>query len=104
MDAEVFFPVEAALFLAAALPLVLLFRGALRSWVLPKIMAPRRTLIVGTGHVAEVVERKISSHPEYRLELVGFVDEERHGDGLGPARGTPVRSRRGWWTSSRSTG
>ena len=89
MDAEVFFPVEAALFLAAALPLVLLFRGALRSWVLPKIMAPRRTLIVGTGHVAEVVERKISSHPEYRLELVGFVDEERHGTGSAPLVGRP---------------
>jgi exopolysaccharide biosynthesis polyprenyl glycosylphosphotransferase len=89
MGAEVFFPVEAAMFLATALPLVLLFRGALRSWVLPKIMAPRRTLIVGTGHVAEVVERKISSHPEYRLELVGFVDEERHGTGSAPLVGRP---------------
>ena len=63
MDAEVFFPVEAAMFLAIALPLVLLFRGSVRSWLLPEIMAPRRTLIVGTGHVAQMVERKISSHP-----------------------------------------
>ena len=89
MDAEVFFPVEAAMFLVIALPLVLLFRGSLRSWVLPKIMAPRRTLIVGTGHVAQVVERKISSHPEYRLDLVGFVDDERHGDGSAPVVGPP---------------
>ncbi len=44
---------------------------------------------MGTGHVAEVVERKISSHPEYRLELVGFVDEERHGTGSAPLVGRP---------------
>ena len=52
-------------------------------------MSPRRTLIVGTGDVAQMVERKISSHPEYRLELVGFVDEERPGR-PGAAAGTPA--------------
>ena len=38
MGAEVFFPVEAAMFLATALPLVLLTRGSVRSWLLPAIM------------------------------------------------------------------
>ena len=89
-DAEVVFPVEAAMFLATALPLVLLTRGSVRSWLLPAIMAPRRTLIVGTGDVARMVERKIGSHPEYRLELVGFVDEEPHGDGSAPLVGRPA--------------
>jgi exopolysaccharide biosynthesis polyprenyl glycosylphosphotransferase len=89
-DAEVVFPVEAAMFLATALPLVLLTRGSVRSWLLPAIMAPRRTLIVGTGDVAQMVERKIASHPEYRLELVGFVDEEPHGDGSAPLVGRPA--------------
>ena len=90
MGAEVFFPVEAAMFLATALPLVLLTRGSVRSWLLPAIMQPRRTLIVGTGEVAQMVERKISSHPEYRLELVGFVDEELHGDAGAPLVGRPA--------------
>ena len=90
MDAEVFFPVEAAMFLATALPLVLLTRGSVRSWLLPAIMQPRRTLIVGTGDVAQMVERKISAHPEYRLELVGFVDDQPHGEGTAPLVGPPA--------------
>jgi len=89
-DAEVVFPVEAAMFLATAFPLVLLTRGSVRSWLLPAIMAPRRTLIVGTGEVAKMVERKISSHPEYRLELVGFVDDDPHSDGSAPVVGRPA--------------
>ena len=47
MGAEVFFPVEAAIFLVTALPLVLLLRGSVRSWIFPAVMQPRRTLIVG---------------------------------------------------------
>jgi exopolysaccharide biosynthesis polyprenyl glycosylphosphotransferase len=90
MEAEVFFPVEAAMFLAVALPLVLLTRGSVRSWLLPAIMQPRRTLIVGTGAVAQMVERKISAHPEYRLDLVGFVDEQPHGEGTAPLLGRPA--------------
>ena len=104
MDAEVFFPVEAAMFLATALPLVLLIRGSVRSWLLPAIMQPRRTLIVGTGDVAQMVERKISSHPEYRLDLVGFVDEQPHGDGHRRRWSGAPPTCRGWSTSSRSTG
>ena len=46
---------------------------------------------MGTGDVAQMVERKISAHPEYRLELVGFVDEEPHGEGTRAARGPPRR-------------
>jgi exopolysaccharide biosynthesis polyprenyl glycosylphosphotransferase len=90
MGAEVYFPVEAAMFTATALPLVLLLRGSVRTWLLPAIMHPRRTLIVGTGEVAQMVERKIHSHPEYRLELVGFVDEEPHGHGSAPLVGRPA--------------
>ncbi len=89
MDAEVFFPVEAAIFLATALPLVLLLRGSVRSWVLPSVMQPRRTLIVGAGDVGQVVERKIRSHPEYGLDLVGFVDEQPHTGAKAPLVGAP---------------
>jgi exopolysaccharide biosynthesis polyprenyl glycosylphosphotransferase len=87
MGAEVFFPVEAAMFLATGLPLVLLLRGSVRSFVFPAVMHPRRTLIVGAGDVGQVVERKIRSHPEYGLQLVGFVDEERAEGGDAPILG-----------------
>ena len=104
MGAEVYFPVEAAMFLATALPLVLLARGSVRSFVFPAVMNPRRTLIVGAGEVGQVVERKIRSHPEYGLELVGFVDEgqaarRRHTDSWTAVASCPVLS-----TRSRSTG
>ena len=86
---EIVFPVEAAMFLATALPLVLLLRGTVRSWVFPAVMHPRRTLIVGAGDVGQVVERKIRSHPEYGLDLVGFVDEEAEQGGEAPLIGRP---------------
>ncbi|MGH2745043.1 MAG: sugar transferase [Thermoleophilaceae bacterium] len=89
LGAEVYFPVEAAMFLATALPLVLLLRGTVRSWILPAVMSPRRTLIVGAGDVGQVVERKIRSHPEYGLELIGFVDEQGHDGAKAPLVGGP---------------
>ncbi len=90
IGAEIFFPVEAAMFLGTALPLVLLLRGSIRSFVFPAVMSPRRTLIVGAGEVGQVVERKIRSHPEYSLELVGFVDEEASTGGRAPLLGGPA--------------
>jgi len=90
MGAEVFFPVEAAIFLGTALPLVLLMRGSVRSWIFPAVMQPRRTLIVGGGDVGQVVERKIRSHPEYGLDLVGFVDERPHAGTKAPLVGGPA--------------
>jgi hypothetical protein len=41
--------VEAAVFVPSALVLVPLARGAARSWVFPRVMRPRRVLIVGGG-------------------------------------------------------
>jgi exopolysaccharide biosynthesis polyprenyl glycosylphosphotransferase len=89
MGAEIYFPVEAAMFCLTALPLVLLLRGSVRSFVFPAVMHPRRTLIVGAGTVGEVVARKIRSHPEYGLELVGFVDERIDRDDESPILGRP---------------
>jgi exopolysaccharide biosynthesis polyprenyl glycosylphosphotransferase len=62
--------------LAFALVLVPLARWAVRARVLPTLVRPRRTVIVGAGPVGRMVERKISTHPEYGLEVVGFVDDE----------------------------
>lgn len=43
----------------------------------------QNTVIVGAGDIGQLIARKVAQHPEYGLELVGFVDAdpkaERHG-------------------------
>jgi exopolysaccharide biosynthesis polyprenyl glycosylphosphotransferase len=89
-DWWIYTAVEAFLFIAAALVLIPVVRGSLRSWVLPRVMQRRRTLIVGSGHEARVVHRKVAAHPEYGLEVVGFLDgEDGDRDGVpGPVLGS----------------
>jgi exopolysaccharide biosynthesis polyprenyl glycosylphosphotransferase len=48
-------------------------RGGLRN-ALTHRSPPERCLIVGSGAVAGMVARKLAVHPEYGVELVGFVD------------------------------
>jgi exopolysaccharide biosynthesis polyprenyl glycosylphosphotransferase len=79
-DLSVYSPLEAFMFLGLAVVLVPTFRGALRTWVLPAVMQPRRTIIVGAGPVGQLVRRKIEAHPEYGLDLVGFVDDRPKGE------------------------
>src|SRR5207244_5084658 len=71
----VYSAVEAAIFLVGALVLVPLTRGSLRSWLFPRVMRPRRAIVVGSGPEAERVERKLAAHPEYGLEVVGVFGE-----------------------------
>jgi exopolysaccharide biosynthesis polyprenyl glycosylphosphotransferase len=73
-DWWVYTPAEAFIFLAVALLLIPIARGSIRSWVFPRLLQPRRTLIVGSGEDALLVHRKIMAHPEYGLEVVGFLD------------------------------
>jgi exopolysaccharide biosynthesis polyprenyl glycosylphosphotransferase len=84
----VYSAVEAAFFVGSALVLVPVARGAIRSWVFPRVMQSRRTLIIGNGPEAQLVHRKIESHPEYGLDIVGFLDN-RDIDGAGPVIGAP---------------
>ena len=86
----VYSAVEAFLFMAAALVLIPIVRGSLRSWVFPRIMRRRRTLIVGGGHDARAFHRKLTAHPEYGLEIVGFVEgSDGDSDGVpGPVLGS----------------
>jgi exopolysaccharide biosynthesis polyprenyl glycosylphosphotransferase len=84
----VYSAVEAALFLISALVLVPLARGSIRSWLFPRLMQPRRTLIVGSGPEAKLVHRKLEAHPEYGLEVVGFLNGRGDGE-LGPILGSP---------------
>jgi exopolysaccharide biosynthesis polyprenyl glycosylphosphotransferase len=36
----------------------------------------QRAVVVGAGHVGQLVARKLQHHPEYGIELVGFVDHQ----------------------------
>jgi len=69
--ARVFSPAEAVVFLTAALVLVPCARGAVRTWLLPRMMLPRRALVVGSGEATDRLERKLRSHPEYGVVVVG---------------------------------
>jgi exopolysaccharide biosynthesis polyprenyl glycosylphosphotransferase len=82
-DVFIYSPVEAFIFLGFAVVLVPTLRGVVRTWLLPNVMAPRRTLIVGAGATGRLLERKLAAHPEYGLELVGFADDEPGTDVLG---------------------
>jgi exopolysaccharide biosynthesis polyprenyl glycosylphosphotransferase len=78
---------EAALFLTGALVLVPLVRGTTRTWIFPRIMQRRRTLIVGGGSDAILVHRKLQTHPEYALDVVGFLADSPDPGIPGPVLG-----------------
>jgi len=85
----IYAPAEAVLFLSAALVTVPVARGSIRSWVFPQLMRPRRALVVGSGEEARLVFRKLEAHPEYGLQVVGFLDGETKEPLPGPVLGTP---------------
>jgi exopolysaccharide biosynthesis polyprenyl glycosylphosphotransferase len=85
---KVYSPSEAVLFLAFALALVPAARWTVRNRLLPGVMRPRRTLIVGAGPTGRLIESKIAAHPDYGLNVVGFLDASGTATGqdiLGPA-------------------
>jgi exopolysaccharide biosynthesis polyprenyl glycosylphosphotransferase len=51
-------------------------RTLARSWCHRSMSYLQNTLIVGTGYVGQMIAQKINAHPEYGLNLVGFVDSE----------------------------
>jgi exopolysaccharide biosynthesis polyprenyl glycosylphosphotransferase len=77
LEWSVYSPLEAAMFLGFALVLIPLGRACVRTWVLPSILRPRRALIVGAGIEGRIVQRKLEAHPEFGLQVIGFVDSER---------------------------
>jgi exopolysaccharide biosynthesis polyprenyl glycosylphosphotransferase len=64
---------QSMLFAALALLAFCTTRASVRT-VLTRKLSPERCLIVGSGFVADTVARKLLAHPEYGVELVGFVD------------------------------
>lgn len=62
-------------FWALALILVLAGRVLARAVVSQLPAYVQSSVILGAGHVGQLVARKIQQHPEYGIELIGFVDE-----------------------------
>jgi exopolysaccharide biosynthesis polyprenyl glycosylphosphotransferase len=65
------------LFWAVAVPLTMITRACARLLSRRSIAYLQNTIIVGAGEVGQLVARKLLRHPEYGLNLVGFVDDER---------------------------
>jgi exopolysaccharide biosynthesis polyprenyl glycosylphosphotransferase len=63
-------------FWALAIALVSFSRAAARSWCRRRITYLQNTIIVGEGDVGQLVARKFLHHPEYGINLVGFVDAD----------------------------
>jgi exopolysaccharide biosynthesis polyprenyl glycosylphosphotransferase len=68
---------QATVFALAAMLTVPTLRGIVRYLVVRRY-EPERCVIVGSGFVASLLARKIAVHPEYGVELVGFVDVPSH--------------------------
>jgi exopolysaccharide biosynthesis polyprenyl glycosylphosphotransferase len=76
LDLKVYSPSEAVLFLGFALALLPTARWTLRNRFLHGMVRPRRTLIVGAGQTGRLLESKIAAHPDYNLQVVGFLDDD----------------------------
>jgi exopolysaccharide biosynthesis polyprenyl glycosylphosphotransferase len=50
------------------------FRGLARSICRKSDLYLQNTLIVGTGKVGQLIAHKLIAHPEYGLNLIGFID------------------------------
>ena len=64
------------IFWAAAIAFVTLGRVAARGLSHRHIAYMQNTIIVGAGDVGQLIARKLLQHPEYGINLVGFVDAE----------------------------
>jgi len=68
-------------FWAAACVLTPALRYSARALV-RRATPPERVLIVGSGHVAGLVARKLEQHPEYGATITGYVDVPVEGENL----------------------
>jgi exopolysaccharide biosynthesis polyprenyl glycosylphosphotransferase len=63
-------------FWGPAILFVLVTRAAARTYCRRSHASPQNTIILGAGEVGQIVARKVQHHPEYGLNLLGFVDTE----------------------------
>jgi len=67
-------PAQLAAFWVAAFAFVTAGRGAARAAGRRSPRYVQNTIIVGAGDIGQLVARKLTNHPEYGLNLIGFVD------------------------------
>jgi exopolysaccharide biosynthesis polyprenyl glycosylphosphotransferase len=65
---------RSAAFWTLAIALIVLGRGLARFFCRRSVWYLQNTLIVGAGDVGQLIARKLLQHPEYGLNLVGFID------------------------------
>jgi exopolysaccharide biosynthesis polyprenyl glycosylphosphotransferase len=69
-------PPKLLIFWAAAIAFVTLGRASARSLTRRNPMYVQNAVIVGAGDVGQLIAKKLLQHPEYGINLVGFVDVE----------------------------
>jgi exopolysaccharide biosynthesis polyprenyl glycosylphosphotransferase len=67
-------PPRAVFFWALSILLVVIFRSLARTFCRRSPLYLQNTIVVGAGEIGQLIGRKIVSHPEYGLNLVGFID------------------------------
>jgi exopolysaccharide biosynthesis polyprenyl glycosylphosphotransferase len=65
---------KVAVFWAAAIVLVSSGRASARTYCRRNVSYLQNTVIVGAGEVGQLIGKKLLKHPEYGMNLVGFVD------------------------------
>ncbi len=69
-------PPRTAFFWATSIALVVVFRVVARTLCKRSPLYLQNTIVVGAGDVGQLAARKILNHPEYGLNLVGFIDPQ----------------------------
>ena len=65
-----------AIFWVVAIVFVTVARAASRSIARRQVTYVQNAVIVGAGEVGQLIARKLLNHPEYGINLVGFVDAQ----------------------------
>lgn len=63
-------------FWLSAIVLVTAFRSVARALARRSSLYLQNTIIIGAGHIGQLAARKLLQHPEYRINLIGFVDDD----------------------------
>ena len=64
------------LFWVAAITLVVASRAIARTLSRRSKAYVQNAIIIGAGDVGQLIARKLLQHPEYRINLLGFIDDE----------------------------
>jgi exopolysaccharide biosynthesis polyprenyl glycosylphosphotransferase len=74
-SAHPFFP-KVLTFWGLAIALITICRAVARGIARSRPSYNQKTIILGAGDVGQVIARKLGNHPEYGINLLGFVDDE----------------------------